>query len=249
MATGIDCATPLTATTAAAFAADGVAFACRYLVPPEYAKALTRAEAESISGAGLNIVSVWQIRGDLATMTAAQGRQDGLRAQQLAQEIGQPPGSCIYFAVDFDVQPSQMAAVIDYIRAASEATPNYATGVYGEHDVVEAVISAGACSRGWQTYAWSGGKRSWRAQIYQYKNGVWLHGIEVDLNTSYGNEGWWSLREGDDMKVEQMSAKTANKAIAFLKAGWVVVESHPEAREEFRTIANELRRVSGQPQE
>jgi len=253
MAKGFDCATPLTAATAADFRRDGMEFACRYLVPPEYRKALTRSEVEIISGAGLYIVSVWQIAGDLATMSAAQGRRDGQRAQQLAREIGQPPGSCIYFAVDFDVNSqSQMASAIDYIRAASDATPDYKTGVYGEFDVVDAVIAAGACSHGWQTYAWSGGKLSWRAQIFQYENNVDSNGIEIDRNESFGSEGWWSLRkeDNDDMgKVEPMKQESANKVIAYLKASWAIVEEHPEAREEFRTLANELRRVSGQPLE
>ncbi|GGA14320.1 hypothetical protein GCM10008018_69010 [Paenibacillus marchantiophytorum] len=55
MTKGFDCATPLTANTAAAFASDpdGYKFACRYLVPSGW-KALTKAEAELINQAGLD---------------------------------------------------------------------------------------------------------------------------------------------------------------------------------------------------
>ncbi|MBO9599842.1 MAG: DUF1906 domain-containing protein [Cohnella sp.] len=246
MAKGFDCATSLTAASADAFRRDGMDFVCRYLVPPTYPKALTRSEAEFITKAGLNIVSVWQIRGDLAAMTAEQGRQDGERAQQCAKEIGQPVGTCIYFAVDFDATDAQLPAVIAYIAAAAVASPEYATGVYGSYRVVEAVRRAGACSRAWQTYAWSGKQQSWLAQIYQYRNDIDSNGIKIDLDSSYGNEGWWSLRKENEDYM--MKPEDANKVITFMKAAYEA-SADPEGRDEFHRLANELRKASGQPEE
>jgi N-acetylmuramoyl-L-alanine amidase len=43
-----------------------------------------------------------------------------------------------------------------------------------------------------------------------------------------------------------LNAEDADKIIAFLSAGWFVVEQHPEARDEFNRLANALRRASGQ---
>jgi hypothetical protein len=70
-----------------------------------------------------------------------------------------------------------------------------------------------------------------------------MNGISVDLNESYGNEGWWNtLTQAKEEYL--MTPEDANKIIAFLKAGYGVVAS-----EEFRRLANELRKASGQPEE
>ncbi|OXM87855.1 DUF1906 domain-containing protein [Paenibacillus rigui] len=240
MAKGFDCATPLTAAAAKAFYADGYEFVARYLVPSGW-KMLSKAEAELISKAGLQIVSVYETTADRALGGRAAGLSDGITAMQTARSIGQPEGSTIYFAVDFDATAAQMPAVIDYIRAASEITPGYNTGVYGSYSVVEAVSQAGACSRFWQTYAWSQGKQSSVMNIYQYQNDITVNGIGIDLNRSFGNEGWWNTLE------YMLSPEDANKMIAFLGAGYMATE-YADARAEFHRLANELRKASGQPE-
>ncbi|MEI7027220.1 DUF1906 domain-containing protein [Paenibacillus sp. y28] len=201
---GFDCATPLTAQTAAAFAADGFEFVARYLVPSGW-KRLTVDEAELITAAGLQIVSVYETTADRALGGREAGLADGAAAIQVAKLIGQPEGSCIYFAVDFDATAVQMQAVIAYIEGAKEAADGYITGAYGSYSVVEALHASGACSRFWQTYAWSSGKKSAAANIYQYENDITMNGIGVDLNESYGNEGGWNLavdgEEEDDMAL------------------------------------------------
>ncbi|NRF91513.1 DUF1906 domain-containing protein [Paenibacillus frigoriresistens] len=245
MIKGFDCATPLTAKTAAAFALDGYSFAARYLVPSGW-KALTRSEAELINQAGIDIVSVFETTADRALGGRVAGLADGATAVQVARSVGQPVGSCIYFAVDFEATTAQMQTVIEYIKAASEATPEYTTGVYGSYAVIEAISQTGACSRFWQTRAWSYGKKSAAANIYQYDCGpqglgLTINGIGVDLNEGYGNEGLWNnLKEEEVMlKVED-----ANKIIAVLKA---VYELAPNP--EIGRLADEIRVVSGQPKE
>ncbi|MDF2653047.1 MAG: hypothetical protein K0Q73_8852, partial [Paenibacillus sp.] len=136
-----------------------------------------------------------------------------------------------------------------YIRAAREATPEYTTGVYGSYTVMEAVRNAGACSHFWQTYAWSGGKKSTFINIYQYLNDVVEHGIGVDYDESYGNEGWWNTIAPPEPPVSYpLSPKDANVIIPFLSAGYEATSS-TAAREEFHRLANELRKVSGQPEQ
>ncbi|GAA3408413.1 DUF1906 domain-containing protein [Paenibacillus hodogayensis] len=201
MTKGFDCATPLTAATAAAFRGDGFEFAGRYLVPSGW-KRLTKEEADLISASGLNIVSVFETTADRALGGRAAGLADGATAVKTAADIGQPEGSAIYFAVDFDATSSQMPAVIEYIRAASEATPNFVTGVYGSYAVVQAVRAAGACSRFWQTYAWSNGAKADFLHIYQYENDVVVNGIGIDRNESFGSEGWWSKRKEEEEEGE-----------------------------------------------
>ena len=192
---GIDCAVPLTADKAKAIAAAGYQFAARYLVPERLAwKRLTRAEAEAITAAGMKVVSVFETTANRPDGGAAAGLEDGVEAYKEAQLIGQPAGSAIYFAVDFDTKATDYTAIEAYLRAAATKIPGYEIGVYAEYDVIEEMAKRGAAQHFWQTYAWSGGKKSARANIYQYKNGQTLAGHTVDFNESYGGEGWWDTR-------------------------------------------------------
>ncbi|WP_248928501.1 DUF1906 domain-containing protein [Paenibacillus hamazuiensis] len=250
MAKGFDCSTPLTGQTAAAFAADGYEFVCRYLVPSGY-KRLTREEAELITAAGLQIVSVFETTADRALGGRSAGLADGATALQVAQAIGQPEGSCIYFAVDFDATGAQMSTVIEYIRAASEATPQYTTGVYGSYAVVEAVLAAGACSHFWQTYAWSKGQKSAAAHIYQYRNDIVVNGINIDLDESYGNEGWWNTNTGnsgggEDIVLDPGVAQTIINT--WISPAWFETDDQ-EQKDYLHWLANELRRAAGLPEE
>jgi hypothetical protein len=246
MAKGFDCATPLTAALASKFKSDGYEFVCRYLVPNGW-KMLTRAEAEAVSAAGLQIISVFETTADRALGGYAAGLSDGAQAIQSARVVGQPKGTRIYFAVDFDATALQMPTVIDYIRGCSTATPEYSTGVYGSASVVQAVRAAGACSGYWQTYAWSRGVKNSGIHVYQYQNNITVNGIGIDLDESYGGEGWWNTLTGGEVD-EMLSADNANKIIRFLSAAWYAADN-AEAQAEFQRLANELRKASGQPEE
>ncbi|EPR12511.1 DUF1906 domain-containing protein [Ruminiclostridium papyrosolvens] len=190
---GIDYTTQTTATQAKALKAAGYNFVCRYLVPESMAwKRLTKTEAETLTNAGLNIVSVYEASANGALKGAIQGTNDGKAAYAEAKKVGQPTGSTIYFAVDFDAQPADYPAIYAYLTAAQAQIPGYNVGVYGSYAICEIMYKRGIkyC---WQTYAWSRGKRSQHANIYQYKNGQIVHGINCDLNESFGNEGFWNL--------------------------------------------------------
>ncbi|MFD0670818.1 DUF1906 domain-containing protein [Cohnella sp. GCM10027633] len=243
---GIDCAQPIPANTAKAIAAQGYEFAARYLVPSNYAwKRLTRKEAEGITQAGMQIISVYETTASRPAGGASYGREDGKLALQEAIAIGQPEGSAIYFAVDYDAQPSDYDAIEAYLRAAAAEIGAYGTGVYGSYAVVEEMRKRGAAKHLWQTYAWSHGKKSASANVWQYQNGVTVAGHPVDLNESYGDEGWWNTNEEED---KAMSAEDADKIIRFLSAGWFATED-PEARAEFNRLANEVRKAAGLPTE
>jgi hypothetical protein len=242
---GIDCAVPLTAEKARAIRAAGYEFVARYLVPERYAwKRLTRAEAEAITAAGMKIVSVFETTANRPVRGAAAGAVDGAEALKEAKAIGQPLGTAIYFAVDYDAQPKDYDAIEAYLRAAAAAITGYRVGVYGSYAVIEEMARRGAAQHFWQTYAWSRGKRSQRANIYQHKNGVTLAGHTVDLNESYGGEGWWDTSRKE--AKPKMDPKDAEKIIRFLSAAWYATESK-EAREEFHRLANEVRKAAGLP--
>jgi hypothetical protein len=192
---GIDCATPLTAATAGDLAAAGMKFACRYLVPEQYAwKRLKRSEAEFITAAGMQIISVFETSASRAAGGAVAGQADGTAAYKEAQLICQPTGTAIYFAVDYDAQPVDYDAIEAYLRTAGEQIPGYAVGVYGSYAVIEEMARRGVAKHFWQTYAWSRGQKSQATNVYQHKNDISMVGIGVDLNESFGNEGFWNAK-------------------------------------------------------
>jgi hypothetical protein len=101
--------------------------------------------------------------------------------------------------------------------------------------------------RVWQTYAWSRGKRSSHANIWQYKNGVTVANHTVDLNESFGGEGWWNTLKKEQKEAKpKMDPKDAEKIIRFLSAAWHATEDK-EAREELHRLANEVRKAAGMP--
>ncbi|MFC0333169.1 DUF1906 domain-containing protein [Paenibacillus sepulcri] len=243
---GFDCAIPLTAAQAKALANAGMMFAARYLVPENLAwKRLTRAEAEAITGAGMQIVSVFETTASRAASGEAAGRTDGAAALRQAKLIGQPQGSAIYFAVDYDAQPAAYRSIEEYLRAADAQITGYKSGVYGSYAVVEEMARRGACEHFWQTYAWSRGEQSAHANLYQYRNGVTVAGVLLDLNDSFGNEGWWSTRKEEE---PGMTKADAEKIISFLSAGWFVAKTKTD-KAEFQRLANEIRKSAGMPTE
>jgi hypothetical protein len=258
VAKGFDCAAPLTKKLAKLFRDDGYEFACRYLVPSGW-KRLTKAEAAAISAAGLQIVSVFETTASRALGGRAAGLADGAVAAQTASAVGQPAGSRIYFAVDFDASAKQMDTVIQYIKAAGEAARNYRTGVYGSAAVIEAAMAARACTGFWQTYAWSKGRKAEGIHIYQYDNGPKglgqpVHGVNVDLDLSSGDAGWWNTLPAAALQPNggagevndyMLNKEDANKIIAFIQAAYMAAGS-AESRAEFHRLANELREASGQ---
>lgn len=247
---GIDCAVPLTAEKAKAMYAAGMRFACRYLVPASMAwKRLTRAEAEAITAAGLKIVSVFQRGTNDAKGGAANGARDGKAAYLEAKAIGQPEGTAIYFAVDYDAQPADYTAIEAYLRAAAKELPGYLVGVYGSFAVVEEMARRGACQRFWQTYAWSKGQVSKSANLYQYKNGQTLAGHQVDYNDGLGNEGWWdtAVQRVEKPVEKRFDKESAEEVIAILGAVYMAADNDPGVREAAHYAANALRDAAGIP--
>ncbi|SFA83130.1 protein of unknown function [Cohnella sp. OV330] len=257
MAKGIDKATPVTAAQAKTLASAGYAFAARYLVPSSYAwKRMTADEAKLITAAGMRIVSVYETTANRAASGADAGRNDGAAAYAEALAVGQPKGTVIYFAVDYDAQSKDFDAIEAYLKAAAKQITGYETGVYGSYTVVEEMAKRGACAHFWQTYAWSRGKRSDKANIFQYKIDTTVSGIALDLNESYGNEGWWDTNpsknpgtnpEPDEEEIT-MKPEDAEKIIKFLSAAWFAATTKSD-KAEFNRLANEVRKAAGMPTE
>lgn len=214
MVKGIDCASPLTARTAEAIKAAGYEFAGRYLVPAEGSmkwKALTRAEAMAVTGAGVRLLTVWETTADRARGGMAAGAVDGAKAVKLAGSMGIPKGAAIYFAVDYDARERDFGAIEEYLRGArAQLDGEWRIGVYGSYRVIEAMAERGAADCFWQCVAWSGGKKSGRRNVYQAQFGQSCAGVAIDVNECEDMEkaGIWTYGdtfngEDDDMDVNR----------------------------------------------
>jgi hypothetical protein len=149
--------------------AQGFDFAIRYY-SSNPSKNLSLAEARTLSEARLQIGVVWETAGtDVGFFNRQQGLADGAAACQMAHTaIGQPPGSAIYFAVDYDASSADIdgpvSAYFDGVQAAFEAACGdqapYQIGVYGSGLVCGTLIGAKRAALGWlsQSTGFAGSK-------------------------------------------------------------------------------------------
>lgn len=170
----------------------GKRFVCRYLAYLPNPKVLTGTELYALHNKGFGVVLNWeQASGDMA-YGFSRGQTHAREAFRQAQALNAPGAIPVYFSCDFDVTSSAtMTAVRDYLAGAVTVLGRNRVGVYGEYDVIETMVGD-VCDWGWQTYAWSGGRVSGKAHIYQYRNAVPIAGAECDLDrTLQDNFGAW----------------------------------------------------------
>jgi len=95
--------------------------------------------------------------------------------------LGAPSGLIGWFSADWDVQPSEIPAVLAYLNAAASVLGGKRyVGCYGGLRAVSAAIDAGF--GGWQTVAWSGGQWDPRAVARQTGRQLIVGGVQVDEN-------------------------------------------------------------------
>jgi hypothetical protein len=135
-----------------------------YRDPASRFPTLSPDEARRLAALGVKIVTVWEWHSSTPSyFTYANGYNDALSAYRQAKGVGQPPGSAIYFAVDFNARGNAMLAVDQYFRgvaagfaASGRGRPEYRVGVYGSGAVCAAVRGAGLAQ-----YAWLSGSMAW----------------------------------------------------------------------------------------
>ncbi|KAF9142795.1 hypothetical protein BGX30_002163 [Mortierella sp. GBA39] len=249
-ARGIDCSTRVTAAAAKKFKADGVSFIGRYVTPNSW-KSLCKEEADTIIAAGLQILSVFERTADRTKGGSANGKEDGKRAYAHVRSIGQPIGTAIYFAVDYDAPASQHDNIEAYLRAAAKEIPGYKIGVYGSFSVIEAMAIRGAASYFWQTLAWSRGLLSAKANVYQKQIDVMANGFKVDWNDQYSDAGLWGSAQQPPVKEEIKVPKDVTKVSEWAAVAWDTMTKNgyvdgtrpgeAMTREEGAVIFNRLR--------
>lgn len=163
---------------------------------------LTRAEASALSAAGLYLVAIYENGSptQASYFSRLRGAADGLRAYHYAaQEIRQPAGYPIYFAVDYDAPEADVLGPIhEYftqIHTAFEQAglghPVYPIGVYGSGAVCRYLLRETVVS-----YAWLAGSMGWRGSrqyrgwnLRQQAPPVTVAGVAVDRDESRGFGG------------------------------------------------------------
>jgi hypothetical protein len=136
----------------------GIDFVARYYRDPDSAlPPLTPSEAQALSAQGLKIVAVFEWHSpDPERMSYAAGFSDAQMAGTQARAVGQPPGSAIYFAVDFNAAGDQLDAVAQYFRGIAAGLSGYRIGVYGSGTVCDFVKRSGLAQ-----YSWLGNALNW----------------------------------------------------------------------------------------
>ncbi len=181
-----------------ALVADGFTWVARYINPGK-SQPLTVAEAAHLSAQGLYIVSAWE-QGSPTTdgyFSADSGMATGAAAVLVATALGQPKGTPIYFAVDYDAEIADLPDIRAYIQniQARVKLAGFVCGVYGSGLVCEYLYQSGFVSKTWlaQSTGFTG-YTAWRdkADIVQGIEMNW-NGLDVDLNESAGDAGGWQV--------------------------------------------------------
>ena len=179
------------------------------------AKPITRPYAESLTAAGLVIVSNYQYGkpGGTApsdfTRGLAGGVADAHTAWQLHTAAGGGQSAPIFFTIDEDINRDTWNTVaLPWFRGINSVLGVQRTGVYGGIDVCQWAAADGVIGSSrapghrwaWQTRAWSGNQIYPAAVLYQRvvstasNPGPIVGGIEVDVNDVLAQDcGQWNL--------------------------------------------------------
>ncbi len=231
----------------------GKAFVVRYLAPQNSAtqwKLLSKNEADMYRAAGIEVVSNFEWYASRCLEGYAAGVTDAKVALAWHRACGGPEGRPIYFSVDVDTSGS---AVLSYFQGVNSVLGAGLTGVYGSYRVVKYLMDSGVIGRSsdgthywaWQTYAWSAGAYDERCALAQDKNGVWLSGYEVDLDSAHADDyGQWDYEGVDMATVEEVKGLVTEtkSAVGWLQRalGWEEVETVKWLKTSLGNIQNQV---------
>ena len=211
-----------------------VDFVARYYREPESRwPALSASEAQQLSSLGLKIVAVWESHSRKpAHFTFSSGYSDAMAAYPQARAVGQPAGSAIYFAVDFNAQ--LLEPIDEYFRgiaagliAASRGNAVYAIGVYGSGAVCDELKRAGLAQ-----YCWLSNSIAWTNSISYQDWNIRQGGRLPELSFNH---------DGDEARDEYGAFQVADNGVATsynaAVPGNLVVPQTPQDRQSLTASA------------
>ena len=184
----------------------GIQIIGRYYATINTWKRLRKDEALQLGSWDLGILSIWQESANHKDyFTYSRGKQDGHAAFTVGKQLGQPPDTPIYFAVDYDATLPHRSSIIAYFRGVEESLAHqdqcsggfrYSLGVYGSTWVLNWCRAWGKVSHFMQAYprGWSGGEnaRPWPSySARQVSSNHSLCGILVDDLVVRPTAGYW----------------------------------------------------------
>ena len=217
---GIDTAAIISHKSAKILRENGISFVVRYLVPQSGVtawKALSAVEAKNVREAGLAVMLCWELTADRMLGGAEYGATDGAKARELAEKMGVPHGTAIYFAADWNVKESEYDDVDAYLSQVVKTIGDYRVGLYGHEKIVHAMSKRYAGMMFWQCVAWSN-QLDDAANVFQYQ---WQGGDEakalaakcgfaVDLDSADSLDGMW---EPEQPRTEEEDAMAWAKSV------------------------------------
>jgi hypothetical protein len=155
--------------SAPCLAAAGTKYVARYYRDPKSGfPSLSRQEAQELSKSGISIIVIFESSSDRAEhFSRSSGVDEADKTLIYARDqIKQPRGTVIFFAVDFDASAGLIESqIIPYFKAINEVnrsdtnnTGYYRIGVYGSGNVINKLRAAGLVQFGWlaSSLGWGG---------------------------------------------------------------------------------------------
>jgi hypothetical protein len=184
---GMDANLPLT-NQVACLKAEGFRFAVRYYTRKDRNRTLTLLEAQTLVKGGFQLGVVFEDgfpsnpAEQPAFFTHDRGVGDGRAAHDRAlNKIGQPANTPIYFGVDFDASPHDLATGIkryfegvrEALLAANNGTLKYQIGVYGSGLACTELLKNGLATFAWlsQSTGHRGSKEFKKQKLYNLVQG------------------------------------------------------------------------------
>ena len=203
-------------------------------------KNVTPYERDMIFDHGLTLAIVYQHQAYLpGRFTAASGREDAQFCLARAAEIGQPPGTAIFFGVDSDTHSD--AAVIEYLDVVNRIVGRrYEIGCYGSGAHCAAALAAGVATMTWvaEAPAWGGTREfinSSNWHLYQNKTQIEdspimsAGGVPIDtniLNPRYNSIGAFD-RYGNRIGYDPIHLQISYDRRMFVTATQLNVRDRP----------------------
>lgn len=191
----------------------GVGIMLRYVTPvgPAWPKSMSLPEADDYRAGDILIGPIFETTSKRMLAGAIAGHGDAQIAMDGMDRCRIPDGTGLAFSADWDVQATQVSAVLDYLHAARDALGSRAVPIcYGGRRIISAAHDAGFLT--WQTVAWSQGPTGlvlWSPYAIARQTGEQrvVGGVQVDVNEIYA----WptGLNTGADMpKIPASVAST-----------------------------------------
>lgn len=187
LATACDMATPIDERILNDLLSNGYKAVGRYLtsgIINGKNKQLTKEEYNLLAKSGVAVIPIYQTTGNsLDYFNYEQGVFDGNKAVELANKLGIPKGSEIYFAVDYDVLGDDIpGTVIPYFNGIASILRKsiYKPSVYGTRNVCLQVSNAGLAEHSYLADISSG--YSGNLGFPAPKNWAFDQFVETDLN-------------------------------------------------------------------